>query len=316
MAIGLGIGIVTVLPGFGVGATIAGIAAAIGAAALVTAFVPRAETEGGRLFTGTAELIAEIAFLIAVVAFSGTRMSKKQPVSSDRLLWIVIAALGLTVIALALRHQQGTIAGLELEQFASLAYFAALLVLITGFGYFFYHSRIGEMIRAALFWAMIALVLALGYSYRYELEAISERLLSELLISRPVTVSSGTGATVQVARARGGDFTVQVELNGQPVTMLVDTGASSVVLTQEAAKAANLPLDLLKYDVPIETASGRTRAAAIVIDQIAVGGIVERRVPALVSAPGDLRTSLLGMSFLNRLRSFEITGGRLILRAK
>ena len=243
-------------------------------------------------------------------------MSKKQPVSSDRLLWIVIAALGLTVIALALRHQQGTIAGLELEQFASLAYFAALLVLITGFGYFFYHSRIGEMIRAALFWAMIALVLALGYSYRYELEAISERLLSELLISRPVTVSSGTGATVQVARARGGDFTVQVELNGQPVTMLVDTGASSVVLTQEAAKAANLPLDLLKYDVPIETASGRTRAAAIVIDQIAVGGIVERRVPALVSAPGDLRTSLLGMSFLNRLRSFEITGGRLILRAK
>jgi len=228
----------------------------------------------------------------------------------------VIAALGFTVIALALRHQQGTIAGLELEQFASLAYFAALLVLITGFGYFFYHSRIGEMIRATLFWAMIALVLALGYSYRYELEAISERLLSELLISRPVTVSSGTGATVQVARARGGDFTVQVELNGQPVTMLVDTGASSVVLTQEAAKAANLPLDLLKYDVPIETASGRTRAAAIVIDQIAVGGIVERRVPALVSAPGDLRTSLLGMSFLNRLRSFEITGGRLILRAK
>jgi aspartyl protease family protein len=243
-------------------------------------------------------------------------MSKKQPVSSDRLLWIVIAALGLTVIALALRHQQGTIAGLELEQFASLAYFAALLVLITGFGYFFYHSRIGEMIRAALFWAMIALVLALGYSYRYELEAISERLLSELLISRPVTTSGGTGATVQVARARGGDFTVQVELNGQPVAMLVDTGASSVVLTQDAAKAAKLPLDLLKYDVPIETASGRTRAAAIVIDQIAVGGIIERRVPALVSAPGDLRTSLLGMSFLNRLRSFEVTGGRLILRAK
>src|SRR5262245_19336947 len=114
---------------------------------------------------------------------------KKQPVNSDRLLWIVIAALGFTVIALALRHKQGTIAGLELEQFASLAYFAALLVLITGFGYFFYYSRLGEMIRATLFWAMIVLVLALGYSYRYELEAISERVLSELLISRPATVS-------------------------------------------------------------------------------------------------------------------------------
>jgi adenosylcobinamide-GDP ribazoletransferase len=72
VAIGLGIGIVTVLPGFGVGATIAGIAAAIGAAALITAFVPRSETEGGRLFTSTAELVAEVAFLVAVAAFART----------------------------------------------------------------------------------------------------------------------------------------------------------------------------------------------------------------------------------------------------
>ena len=243
-------------------------------------------------------------------------MKKSSPVSSDRLLWIVIAALGFTVIALALRHQEGTIAGFELEQFARVAYLLALLVLVTGFGYFFYYSRIGEMIRALLFWAMIALVLALAYSYRFELETVTERLLSELLISRPATVSNGTGATVQVARARAGDFSAQVEVNGAPVTMLVDTGASSVVLTQEAAKAANLPLDLLKYDVPVETASGRTRAAAVVIDRISVGGIVERRVPALVSAPGELKASLLGMSFLSRLRSFEISGGRLLMRAK
>jgi aspartyl protease family protein len=237
-------------------------------------------------------------------------------VNSDRLLWIVIAALGFTVVALAMRHQQGTIAGLELDQFSRLAYLLAVLVLVTGFGYFFYKSRIGEMIRAVLFWAMIVLVLALGYSYRQEIETMSERVLSELLISRPATISTGPGATVQVARARGGDFMAQAQVNGAAVNMLIDTGASSVVLTQEAAKAANLPLDLLKYDVAIETASGRTHAAAVVIDRIAVGGILERRVPALVSAPGELKTSLLGMSFLNRLKSFEIGGGRLLMRAK
>jgi aspartyl protease family protein len=88
------------------------------------------------------------------------------------------------------------------------------------------------------------------------------------------------------------------------------------VLTHDAAKAANLPIDLLKYDVPIETASGRTRAAAVVIERIAVGGIIERRVPALVSPPGELRTSLLGMTFLNRLQSYEVKGGRLLMRAK
>jgi aspartyl protease family protein len=239
-----------------------------------------------------------------------------MPVRSDRLLWIVIAALGLTVVALAMRHQEGTIAGMDIDQFARVAYMLALLVLVTGFGYFFYHSRIGEMIRAALFWGMIALLLALVYSYRFELETISGRLLSELLVNRPATVSTGEGVTVQVARARGGDFSVQAQVNGASVNMLVDTGASSVVLTQEAAKAANLPLDLLKYDVLVETASGRTRAASVVLDRVSVGGIVERRVPALISAPGDLKTSLLGMTFLNRLQSFEVSGGRLMMRAK
>jgi aspartyl protease family protein len=239
-----------------------------------------------------------------------------MPVRSDRLLWIVIAALGLTVVALAMRHQEGTVLGMDIEQFARLSYMLALLVLVTGFGYFFYHSRIGEMIRAVLFWAMIVLMLALVYSYRFELETISGRLLSELFVSRPATVSTSDGITVQVARARGGDFSVQAQVNGAAVSMLVDTGASSVVLTQEAAKAANLPLDMLKYDVPIETASGRTRAAAVVLDRVAVGGIIERRVPALISAPGDLKTSLLGMTFLNRLQSFEVSGGRLMMRAK
>jgi aspartyl protease family protein len=54
----------------------------------------------------------------------------------------------------------------------------------------------------------------------------------------------------------------------------------------------------------------------VVPARIAVGGLLERRVPALVSAPGELKTSLLGMSFLNRLKSFEIGGGRLLMRAK
>jgi aspartyl protease family protein len=237
-------------------------------------------------------------------------------VNSNRLLWIVIGALALTVVALALRHQQGTIAGLDLDQFARIAYLVALFVLVGGVGFFFFQSRAGELLRALLFWVAVFALLALGYSYRYELEGISQRVLSELLISRPASISSSNGATVQVARARAGDFSVQAEVNHAQIRMLVDTGASSVLLTHEAAKAAGLPVDLLKYDVPIETASGRARAAGVILDRLAVGNIVERRIPALVSAPGNLKTSLLGMSFLNRLESFEVRGERLLLRSK
>lgn len=69
-AAGIGLGVVTVLPFLGIGATIAGLAAAIGAVALVSAFVPRADGGEQREFSGSAELVSEIAFLVAVLAFA------------------------------------------------------------------------------------------------------------------------------------------------------------------------------------------------------------------------------------------------------
>ena len=57
--------------------------------------------------------------------------------------------------------------------------------------------------------------------------------------------------------------------------MVLDTGASSVVLTREDAKAAGLPLDVLDYSVSIDTANGRTRAAPVTLDRIAVGSLDE-----------------------------------------
>ena len=97
--------------------------------------------------------------------------------------------------------------------------------------------------------------------------------------------------------------------------MVLDSGASSVVLTQEAAKAIGLPLEVLQYTANVDTANGRTRAAPVTLDRITVGSIVERSVPALIAQPGALRTNLLGMSFLNRLESWEVRGDKLLLRA-
>ena len=66
---------------------------------------------------------------------------------------------------------------------------------------------------------------------------------------------------VQVARGQAGEFALRAAVNGVSVPMVVDTGATSVVLTFETAKAAGLPLELLDYDVEVETAGGHTRAA-------------------------------------------------------
>jgi aspartyl protease family protein len=105
-----------------------------------------------------------------------------------------------------------------------------------------------------------------------------------------------------------------MRVNDARVTMVLDTGATAVVLTQEAAKAAGLPLEVLTYTVNIDTANGRTRAAPVTLNRISVGGITERKVAALIAQPGRLHTNLLGMSFLDRLESWEVRGDKLIMR--
>lgn len=120
--------------------------------------------------------------------------------------------------------------------------------------------------------------------------------------------------SVEIQRRDSGEFKLRAKVNGATAAMVIDTGATSVVLTYETAKAAGLPIELLDYNVDVETASGRTRAARLTIDNLAVGSLVEHAVPALVVPKGQLKTNLLGMSFLNRLESWEVRADRLKLR--
>jgi aspartyl protease family protein len=118
---------------------------------------------------------------------------------------------------------------------------------------------------------------------------------------------------VQIARGQSGEFALRAKINGVNAPMVIDTGATSVVLTYETARAAGLPLELLEYDVDVETAGGRTKAARLTLDRLAIGKLVERSVPALVVPHGQMKTNLLGMSFLDRLESWEVRADRLML---
>src|SRR5262249_9143628 len=144
-----------------------------------------------------------------------------------------------------IRHDDGTIAGLASHDFASLAIKIALLVFIGGFVLALFRHRFAEAVEAAVFWVVIALFLAAGYSHREELSEIADRMLSDLVPGRAAV----HGATVEITRGRGGDFQLAMQVNGARVTMVLDTGASAIVLTHDAAKAAGLPLEMLAYTV-------------------------------------------------------------------
>jgi clan AA aspartic protease (TIGR02281 family) len=169
--------------------------------------------------------------------------------------------------------------------------------------------------------ALVGLLLIAGVAIYGDRSRLQEVQHAFAAIENDVTGSitgkahgHATAREVQIGRGHGGQFAVQAQINGVATPMVIDTGASSVVLTYETAKAAGLPLELLDYDVELDTASGRTRAARLTLDRLGIGKVVERSVPALIVPQGQLKSNLLGMSFLDRLESWEVRADRLVLR--
>jgi aspartyl protease family protein len=160
---------------------------------------------------------------------------------------------------------------------------------------------------------VLTMILTAGAVIAYkdpEQAARASDTVSELLRYR---AAAKAASEVEVPRSQGGEFALKAKINGIAAPMVVDTGATSVVLTYETAKAAGLPLELLDYNVEVETAGGRTKAARLTLDRLAVGKLVERSVPALVVPHGQMKTNLLGMSFLDRLERWEVRSDRLML---
>jgi aspartyl protease family protein len=198
---------------------------------------------------------------------------------------------------------------MDSASFIQLAGFAMLVASGLVFGR---RIRFAEATRNIAIWLGVAGVLVLGYSYQDELAAIYARVRSEAMPSSPTLVGSHT--MVLTADASGGFF-VTGEVNGLPVRFLVDTGASDIVLSPGDAKRLDVDVTTLQFTREYETANGSGRGAPYVAESLAVGPVKLLQVPMSINqAPMD--ASLLGMTFLKQLDSFQVQGRKLILKWK
>jgi aspartyl protease family protein len=124
-------------------------------------------------------------------------------------------------------------------------------------------------------------------------------------------VSSGRSLTVD--RERDGHFHIESRINGRFTAVLVDTGASRVILRETDAANAGIRPRPSDYTAVVSTANGKINAAPAVLDRVEAGGITVYDVPALVLPDNVLSTNLLGMSFLSRLKRYEVANERLVL---
>ena len=116
-----------------------------------------------------------------------------------------------------------------------------------------------------------------------------------------------------IARAPDGHYWATAEVNGQPVRVLVDTGATAVALTVDDARRLGLHPERLPFTRNLATASGAVRAAPVTLAAVQVGDARLDGVSALVVSEG-LSSSLLGMSYLGRLSGFSADRDGLVLR--
>jgi len=132
------------------------------------------------------------------------------------------------------------------------------------------------------------------------------------VIDGPVVASSAP-ASVRIRKIDDG-FVANAEVNGQAFQMLVDSGAATVVLRQTDAEKAGIDVAHMTFDTPLKTANGTGYLAPIRLKSVRVGQLTVDDVEALVAKPGTLNESLLGMSFLRRLTSYQVAGDFITLR--
>ncbi|MET0745260.1 MAG: TIGR02281 family clan AA aspartic protease [Microvirga sp.] len=203
--------------------------------------------------------------------------------------------------------------GLRPDEAAVLLGIGAVTLFLAGRVVDGFRRGAGPGINAIIVGALVCGVLGWGFASRGEVENVLDRMIGDVSPGRIVT---GPEGEVIVARRLDGSFSLNTTVNGHVLRMTFDTGASTMVLRAEDAADLGLRPEGLTYAIPVATANGSTLAALAYLDRVTVGPITERRVPALVARPGVLHANLLGMTFLERLSSYEVRGNRLILRAK
>jgi len=232
----------------------------------------------------------------------------------NRLFWILMLVIGAGLVLLMLNDSAGSTFGVDNYDFGQLIWLGAFGALV-GAGILRSGRPLGDMARNLGTWAAIVLALIAGYQYRYELQDIASRVSAGLIPGSPLALGVDNGRpTVTLDKADNGHFEARIMVNGTPIRAVVDTGATSTVLTSEDAQAAGFNPAALSFTIPVSTANGMARAAAVKTDEVAIGGIVRKDMPVMIAAPGMLAQSLLGMNFMGSLSGFDVRGDRMILR--
>ena len=186
----------------------------------------------------------------------------------------------------------------------------AVLALVSSGLLFVRDINLKTATRNVLLWLGVAGVLMIGFSYQDELRRVALRLRSDLI---PGTAVETGDHEMTISESDGGSYFIYGAVNGATVRFLIDTGASEIVLSPADAKRAGIDLTGLTFDRPYESANGIGHGARATLSSLTVGPLNFADVNVSVNGTA-MSSSLLGMTFLKRLKSFQFGDHKLVLR--
>ena len=129
---------------------------------------------------------------------------------------------------------------------------------------------------------------------------------------RTEVADNGPSEAIQLTREFNGHFYTDVEINGSPVRVLVDTGASGIALSRSDAQRAGIAVSAGMFEVIGKGADGDVHGEEVRLDRVTLGPKTVEGMPAVVLDAGE--QSLLGQSFLSKFDTVEIRGDTMVLR--
>lgn len=181
-----------------------------------------------------------------------------------------------------------------------------ILFIFGGAAAFWSRSSLLRLFKVAGVWMLIIVAISGFYLFRSD---FGDRFMAAL--DPAGVVSTGEGLIVQ--RSRDGHFWLRARFNGVPLLMMVDTGASNVVLSPEDATKIGLSSGQLNFSGRADTANGSVSFARATITSVGIGDQTFYDVPVTVNG-AEMQGSLLGLTLLDRFASVEFRGDTLILR--
>jgi aspartyl protease family protein len=151
---------------------------------------------------------------------------------------------------------------------------------------------------------------------RYFTQSAGSKAAPAMMTARqeaPLAPAASDSRSVIVPRNAQGHFEIDGRVDGRRLTFVVDTGASLIALTANAAAMLGIHPAEREFTMLVRTANGTVKAAPVELDRVEIEDLVVHNVAALVLPDSALSDNLLGLSFLSRLRRFEYADGRLVL---